>query len=311
MTWMLLAALSSAAYGTMAVIDKRLIDQYMPSLNSYYLWIGIAVFVYGLVFLAVGGSPADAPLGPTLVAAASGLCWGAALAMMFLGYKLQEVSRASALVFTFPVFVALLAVAFLGESLVPLQWVALTVVVAGAILISLGGPSTGGGRKLFRIVPVLLAASLLTALGHLTGKYALQELSVGFVTSLRFLGMAFVLAFFWRRRNLVELRQAMRHKEALVLLILGELIIVPVAILLMMIATKLGPVSLVATITGTRPVFVFFYSTLLSLPRIRVLNESLNRGTLAAKLASVLMIIGGTVLLGLLVHQRFGCICPY
>ena len=93
---------------------------------------------------------------------------------------------------------------------------------------------------------------------------------------------------------------------ALVLLLVSEVFLVPLAILLMITATKLGPVSLVATFTATRPVFVFIYSALLSLPRLRVMNENLAPGTLAVKLASVAMIIGGSVGLSLLVEGRFG-----
>ena len=123
--------------------------------------------------------------------------------------------------------------------------------------------------------------------------------------------MAAVLAFFWRPRTFSEIRQAMRHKEAVVLLIVAEIVMVPFAIFLMITATKLGPVSLVATLTGTRPIFVFFYSAILSTSRFKVLNESLERRSLAVRLASVLMIIGGIVVLGLLVDNRFACFCPY
>ena len=38
--------------------------------------------------------------------------------MMFLGYKHEEASRASAVIHTFPIWVAFLAVPLLGETLV-------------------------------------------------------------------------------------------------------------------------------------------------------------------------------------------------
>jgi drug/metabolite transporter (DMT)-like permease len=311
LVWLLLALLSSAIYGIVAVTDKRLIDRYMPNLSSYYLWIGIAVFIYGIVFLLAEGIPNNAPASHLLVAGLSGLFWGGAMVMMFWGYKLQEVSRASAVVFTFPVFVALMATAFLDESLVPIQWAAIVMVVAGAILISLTGSAGKGRAQLTRAFPILLGASLLTASGHVTGKFALQELSVPLVSSFRFFGMAAVLAFFWRPQTLTHLRQTMRSREALALLLVSEVLLVPVAIVLMITATKLGPVSLVATITGTRPIFILLYSTVLSLPSLRILNESLDSGAIVIKLASVMMIIGGIVSLSLFVENRLRCFCPY
>jgi drug/metabolite transporter (DMT)-like permease len=303
LVWLLLALLSSAIYGIVAVTDKRLLDRYIPSLSSYYLWIGMAVFIYGIVFLLAGGIPEHAPASHLLIAGLSGLFWGGAMVMMFWGFKLQEVSRASAVVFTFPVFVALMATAFLDESLAPVQWAAIVAVVAGAILISLTGSAGKGRAQLTRAFPILLGASLFTALAHVTGKYALEELSVTLVSSLGFFGTAAVLAFFWSPKTFAHLRQAMRSREALVLLLVTEALLIPVALLLMMTATKLGPVSLVATITGTRPIFILLYSTVLSLPSLRVLNESLDSRAIVIKLASVMMIIGGIMSLSLFVGE--------
>jgi len=91
----------------------------------------------------------------------------------------------------------------------------------------------------------------------------------------------------------------------------GEVVLVPAAVLLMITATKLGPVSLVATVTGTRPVFILLYSTLLSLPSLKVLSESLDSRSLTVKLVSVMMIIGGIVSLSFFVENRLTCFCPY
>ena len=154
----------------MAVIDKRLIDRYMPSMGSYYVWVGIGVLVYGVAFLFVEGKPDFSHGSHVAVGAISGLAWGGAVAMMFLGFKMQEVSRASAMVFTFPAFVAIFAVVFLNEALDALQWLAICVVVMGASLISMTGSVNTGWNKLTKVLPILLMASLLTAVGHLTAK---------------------------------------------------------------------------------------------------------------------------------------------
>jgi drug/metabolite transporter (DMT)-like permease len=311
MIWLALALLSSAIFGVVAVMDKRLIDHCLSSLSSYLVWIGFSVLLYGIVFLAVGGIPASADIPHVLIAGLSGLAWGGAMVLIFWGYRMQEVSRASAVVFAFPVFVALMAVFLLDESIVPIQWAAMILVVCGAVLISLNGAGRTAGKVLARAFPILIAAAILTAVGHITSKYALTEISVWTTTSFRFFGMAAVLAFFWRPNTVSLLRKDLRSRETLVLLLATEFILVPVAILLMITATKLGPISLVATITGTRPVFILIYSTILSLPSLKVLNESLDSSSLTVKLVSVVMIIGGIVSLSLFVEDRFTCFCPY
>ena len=307
-----MALLSSATFGSVAVIDKRLIDRHMPTLSSYFLWVAFAVLTYGLIFLAIDGIPESVSAIRLLVSVVSGLCWGGAMALMFWGLKLQEATRASAMIFTFPVFVAILATFLLGDSLVTGQWIAIGAVVAGAILIS----STGSARKmpvnhglvqrnksafwnlggrLTRAFPVLIGASLLTAFGHLTGKYALQELSVWLVASMGFFGTGAVLLYSFRPRNVAQLLKVMRQKEALLLMVVSEVILVPIAVVSMIAAIKLGPVALVATLTGTRPLFVFVFGTVLSIPRIRFLNESTDRKSLTVKLVSVALILVGIV----------------
>jgi drug/metabolite transporter (DMT)-like permease len=262
-------------------------------------------------FLVIGGIPRGVDARYLLMAGVSGLAWGGAMVMFFRGYQMQEVSRASAVVFTFPVFVAMIATLFLGETLVPVQWAAIGLVVSGAILISLNGGPGSKSAKLARAFPILVGASLLTAIGHITSKYAVEELSVATVSSFRFFGMAAVLAISWRPATFGHLRQALSSREALVLLLVGEVVLVPGAVLLMITATKLGPVSLVATITGTRPIFILLYSTLLSLPTLRVMSESVDPRSLTVKLVSVMMIIGGIVSLGLFMEGRLACFCPY
>ena len=102
-----------------------------------------------------------------------------------------------------------------------------------------------------------------------------------------------------RVRFLSQLRHILAHKEAVGLLLVSEGVLTPIALVSLIVATKLGPVSLVATLTSTQPIFVFLYTAILSMPGLRLMNESLNRGTLALKLISVVMIVAGIISLSL------------
>lgn len=312
MNWVALALISAATYGAIAVVDKRLLDKHIPSLSGYFVWVAVSVATYGVVLLFLGGVPESALSANTLSAVASGLCWGGAMAFMFWGFKIQEVSRASAILFTFPIFVALFASLFLGESLAIGQWGAIVVVVLGALIASLKVSPKAirpmkanryweGKAKAVRYprfslaLPILLCSSVLTAAAHITGKYALQELSVWQVTAIGFLGTAVVLGYVASPQSVRQVFDAMKKREALGLMLLSEGLLVPIAVVSMIAATKLGPVSLVATIAGTRPIFVLLYSAVLSLSGVRFLDESLNKQALAVKVVSVAMIIVGIV----------------
>ena len=56
-----------------------------------------------------------------------------------------------------------------------------------------------------------------------------------------------------------------------------------------------GPVSLVVTVMAVRPLFVFILGIALSLGVSRVLDEPLEGKILAAKLAAIVLTIGGVI----------------
>jgi drug/metabolite transporter (DMT)-like permease len=282
------------------VLDKRLVSNNMPSLSAFYMGTLLSLVGYATVVLVLTGLPDNASTDRLIAAGVSGLCWGGALGMMFWGYKYEEASRASALIHTFPVFVAILAVTVLGETLVAGQWVAIIVVVAGAFTISL---RTSNGVKILRLTrafPILVGASMFTALALLTGKYALEELPVWFVFALRNYGMVVVFAFLWRPGAFQQLFGALRDWRTVLLLFLAEYSLAPLAVVLNVAATSLGPVSLVSTLTATRPVFVFIFGSILSVPALRLLDEPLDRPTLLVKLTAIIMVVGGIAALTLL-----------
>ena len=296
--WVALA--SAATLGMVTVLDKRLVSNNMPSLSAFYMGTLLSLVGYATVVLVLTGLPDNASTDRLIAAGVSGLCWGGALGMMFWGYKYEEASRASALIHTFPVFVAILAVTVLGETLVAGQWVAIIVVVAGAFTISL---RTSNGAKILRLTrafPILVGASMFTALALLTGKYALEELPVWFVFALRNYGMVVVFAFLWRPGAFQQLFGALRDWRTVLLLFLAEYSLAPLAVVLNVAATSLGPVSLVSTLTATRPVFVFIFGSILSVPALRLLDEPLDRPTLLVKLTAIIMVVGGIAALTLL-----------
>ena len=294
------ALLSAGTLGMVTVLDKRLASYNMPSLGSFYAGSCIPLLVIGVACLAYFRIPSGADNFHILLGGLSGLLWGGALCLMFWGYKLEEASRASAIIHTFPVFVAVLGVVFLDEVLSAFQWAAILVVVGGASTISLWGTAGGFIIRINRSLPILLGASLLTALGLITAKAALHELPIGLVFGLRYVGMAAVMISLTRPRDYRDLYTAVKDWRTALGLFLAEYSLAPLAVVLNVTAINLGPVALVSTVTATRPIFVFIYSTLFSTPVIGLLHEPLDRSTLLVKMAAILLVVGGIAALTLL-----------
>ena len=302
MEWIAFALFSAALFGVVTALEKRLIDQHLPNLGVYYASIVYSLLIpAAIVFFVTGGIPEGATNLNIGWATLSGGTWGVGLAMVFWGYKLEEASRASAIVHTFPVFVAILAVFTLGESLNPGQWTAIFVIVAGAFVISIRRSGTPGILSFSRAFPILIIASLLTALSHIFAKAALdQGLTVWMTYAIRATGMAVSFSVLAKPKGFLQMLVVLRNWRTWALMLVADFLMAPMASISLTRATDLGAISLVAALAATRPFFVFVVSSLFSIGKIKLLNEPLERDTLVLKAIALAMIVGGIATLSLL-----------
>ena len=297
MNWTNTAILSAAIFGAVHIIDSHLLSKRMPSLRAFLLPLGIIYLRYSLVLSYLFPLPEGTDVGTLLVAIASGIFRVAGALIMLYILKREEVSRVVPVVYTYPIFVTIMAVPLLGERLHYLQWLAIIIVVAGAVIISFrqgpSGSTTWPGKTFF----LLLGSSLLLAMADIASKYALASISFW---NLFWLSSACMSGIFlltsMRPHILKQLVNMKQRNSALALLAFNELL-APVAIILALWAIERGPVSLVSTIISSRPVFVLIYTIILA----RVLPEFLEwqpgRRMLALRLIATAMVIGGIAII--------------
>ena len=179
--WIFLSLASAVTLAVVNLTDKRLLDHHLPNLECLYAWVAFALAVYIVGALAIFGAPADTAAPYVLAALASGFTFGVGYALLFIGLKLDEASRAVGISQIYPIFVAILAATFLGEDLGPMQWAAIVLVVLGTIVISLPAAPRGlAAPRLSRGVPASVASGLFLGVGFFLTKLALGESS--FVT---------------------------------------------------------------------------------------------------------------------------------
>jgi len=298
--WILISLVTAATLAVVNLSDKRLLDRHLPNLDCLYAWVAFALVVYIVVALAIFGVPSDTAVPYVLAALGSGLTLGIGYALLFVALKVDEASRAVAISQVYPIVVALLAVPFLGEQLNAFQWAAILLVVMGTILISLP-PSFNGlvAPRLSRGVPASVASGLFLGVGIFTAKVALEEGSL--ITVFIYQQVGTLLAFlpFCRPRVIAQLVNAMRNPRTVALLSVGEGLLPAVVVGGALLATKLGPVSLVSAFLATTPLFVFVLATALSQGRWQLMQEAIHRQALALKLAAITMIVAGVSALGL------------
>ena len=295
--WMILAIPASLMFAIVSIIDKRLLTHNLPNVSVLMIWTVMGMVFYAVVILLMTGIPPLATPKIMLICLCSGLSLGVGISLMFLALKYEEASRAIAIVNTNPIFVTLLAIPLLGEYLNLTQWIALFLIIAGSALVSIKRSTNNRLLGFSRFTPLLIASSFCWGVAHLIAKYVLEDLQLPTVFAIQQLGVAIVLACYIRKRSWDGLLQCMRDRNTCLLMIFGEAILPYIAIFVGLTAISYGPVSLVASVLASRPMFVFLFASLLSTKKISLLDESLTKETLGIKLVSIPMIVLGVVLL--------------
>ncbi len=301
--WIAVALLGAAVSAVLSVSDKIVLNRYMPNAKSLCLLVGIDSLAWGAGALLIppmaSGLTAQV-FWVSVVSVISGLAWGFSLVIYFTVLGKEEVSRASSIYHTWPVLVAILGVAFLGEKLTALQWLAVMATIFGAALISNKGSP---GRLLSldrRTFSWLMLASALAAVGQFSIKPILDTAPFWTVYGLRNIATALPFAVYLRKDALNDLHTALKSPTGRMVIIGTEVVYATFSVWLTTFAVKLGPVSLVSALIGTRSVFTFLYSVVLSSGRIGLLDESLDRGVLISKSIAIGMVVAGVAVISLL-----------
>ena len=299
MTWVTAVLISTTLFAVVTVLDKRLTTDLYPSAGAFNVGFGvmqacIAVIYFAFVVPLVGfdgGSGIPWAMG-------SGVLWGLGLALFFQALRLEEMSRAVPVQQMAPVFAAIVAVLFLGDVLTPLQWAAVLVVVAGAVLVS-ARPEQG----LFRIARgraffLLLAGSFTLGMAFVVSGQATREMNVRAIQAVRSATMSVAIFLMAARPVTVpQFATASRRLHTLWTLVLAEGLLAPLAALAFIVALDLGQVSSVSVVSASRPLFTLMLGVALSTRFWNVLNEPLDRETVGLKTLAVVMIVGGVVVL--------------
>jgi drug/metabolite transporter (DMT)-like permease len=290
---------AAAITAVVSIIDSHLITKRFPSLTAFLAPIGILHFMVGLVVLAINPLPEGTGAGVVAVAFVSSIIRVAGALLMLRTMRSEEVSRIMPVVNTFPIFVALLAVPVLGEVLGWVEWLAIFITVSGAVLISVQRNSESKGVHLRRSFIVLMVSSILFGVANTGSKYALDHISFLNMYGINALCLGGVFLIFSLRPSVLrEIKHMEERGKALGLSAFNEVIAI-VGFVMSFWAIEQGPVSLVSTIVGTRPAFVFIFALALSFFFPAVLNERFSRGVIIIRIVSIGLVVGGVTLLTL------------
>ena len=298
MDWIVTGLISAFLFAVVTVSDKRLLAVYMPSVRSFYFLVGFCQIMLGVVISIFSPWSSSPSFSGILIGISSGASWGCGLALMFYGISKLEVSKVMPIAHTYPVFVTIMAIAFLGDNISLIQSAGILITVLGASIIA--ASQTKGVKKSAAsfVYFLVLLGSILTAVANISYKAGLEEMGFWDLFAIRSVFQGLVLMIVGCHFGIIrEVKTVIRSKAGLGLFIFSEGLTAPIAIMVMLTALSLGPVALASTIVSTRPLFVLFISGLLSISYLRLLDEPFTKRTFPIKLLSILLIFFGVALL--------------
>jgi drug/metabolite transporter (DMT)-like permease len=191
------------------------------------------------------------------------------------------------------VFILFLAAIFLGEVLGFVQYLGVFLIVVGAMLISSRNFKFDFGKAFWFVIIGCLIFSVCSVLV----KYLLDFADFWTVFSYVRIGMIFLLIPM-ACLSVGELKSAVKKHGAKVLgvMSLSEILTVA-AVLIGTIAVSIGSVTLVNALSSIEPFFVLFIALILSVHHPKILKEELGKAVVLVKLAAVILIFAGAILI--------------
>ncbi len=248
--WLVLALSAAVLNGFSVLAAKPSADR----LGPWVMWLG-AIVCEGVAFVVAG---LVWPRGPwtaggiyVLAALTAGTLGALGYICFFAGMTRGTVGLVGTITATSPLLTAVLSVAFLGETLGPVQVLGIALTIACVVLLSIDPRKASVSRRL--AVVLSLGSFLVWGLWAFLVKGSVAALGEGdlfLLLGAGYLGVSVVAAAVWRKVPRAELGASRSIWTAgLFVFLTGSL-----AAIVLAAAYDAGPASIVAPVTGTYPV---------------------------------------------------------
>src|SRR3989344_3704873 len=268
-SWAAFALLAALLWSLSTVIDKFVLGKLVKNPVIPTLFLGaLGVVVSVAIYVAQGWQ--RMPIEGVLWALASGVLFFLGVLFYYRAAKEGEISTIAALYYLAPLFIAVMAAAFLNEFFTPKTYTGIIAVVAGGGLLSIQDFKT---LSLKKGVGIRVLSVFFFACTSVIMKYLLSLADYWTVFSYRSIAMALVLsvALAPQYKNIKADIIAMK-KKTIALISFSELLTIA-GVLLVTLSASLGPVTLTGTLSATSPFFTLLLVVFLSLFHPKILKE--------------------------------------
>ncbi len=310
MSFILIAILSYFVLAIVNLADKFILEQVVPRAKTYTFLVGFSgllIFIIAPWFLTWPGWT----LG--LITILTGIVFSMAILSLYEALKRAEASQVITLVGgTVPVISFLFSIFLFKESFVAKQLLAIFLLIAGTVLISVAKSKTSLWSKIkawfrpsFNSEIKSIVFSLLSALGFalywVGTKYSFSHQS--FFSALiwirlgSFLAVLILIVRHQDRQDIKNDLLKSNQKKQNKFIFFGTQALAALGSILQNYAVSLGSIVIVTSLQGVQYVFIIIFSALLSLFFPKIIKEEQSLGIIIRRSIAVLMIAGGLYLI--------------
>ena len=257
MDWVVLSLASAVAFTAYSVIQKRVLDRYVDGAATFAALSCIPHALVASVILIT--TPPDWFSWPVLAMAVAGTLHAAIQLLSSYAFRREaDISRIVPIFDAYPLFVLIMAVVALGESLTPLKAASALLVTVGVMVASWHQSLPGARIRLNRSLLAILGSALCIALYSVLAKAVVGEMSI---LQMYAVSWAFSIPLLMGNSllgNRGGLYQALTSRPALISTGVAQAVIL-FAFMVSFMAFELGPVSLSTAVMSTRPVLLLFW----------------------------------------------------
>lgn len=295
MNWFLAIIFATLLFSLVNILDKFLCSQKFK--NNYAFAIATNFFAWIFLIWLVPFINFSNSFGwPLIIALISGLVYLAMWIFFWKALENSEVSRVTAIFNIRPIFTSFLSIIFLGELLSAGKWLAILLIVSGAMICS--WEKINDHQEGFNKVYLLIVLSALAAAaGDILSKFALVKINpyAVYIWS-AVVVIPLMFTFLANQKVRAELRLNLKDKQSLLALTLRGFISVA-AVCFFYLALATGPASLVIPVGASAAILVFLFSVIISFFWPKFIKENITSQILFQKAIAIVLIVSGVVLI--------------
>lgn len=302
MTWLIVALTAYFLISLNLTLDKIILKNSLPHPVVYCFYMGM-LSIFGLVFLPFG----KISLRPENIITGI-IVGGVFMVALYIMYKAvfsYEASRVGPIIgATTPIFVFLLSFLFLKENFGAVELIALTLLIAGGILISVEIDEehwVQKRKKALKILGISVLSALIFGIYYVLLKHVYNHgpFVSGFIwTRIGSFLATFLFLIPQRNRRLI-FGQSKGLKLSAGGLVLFNKTLSGIAFALLNYAISIGSVALTNAMQGIQYVFLLVIVAFLSKKYPKILEEAVNKKAVTQKVFAVILIGLGLALIAL------------